>query len=128
MNTNNNPWIVQAPSKGYEALPVGAYVGKFTGTVEHPLQGGELRWKWRWEVTAGEHKGKEANCLTECKVNELIKSGRLIAGMLGRPLVVGEDPKAALDACMGQTYMVSVAPGPKGGKPCVQMVAQMPTM
>ena len=47
---------------------------------------------------------------------------------MGRDLVLNENVKTAIDACIGKTYMVNVAAGPQGGKPCVRTVDKPPQM
>jgi hypothetical protein len=124
---NVNPWIVQPPKKS-AFVSIGSYSAKFEGVEEYKLQDGSDKWKWTWRVVSGEHKGKEASALTDRTIRSASLPGHLISGLLGRQLEAGEDVKQAIDACVGKVYMVSVQPGPKGGKPAVRMVATMPSM
>jgi len=127
MNEVANAWIVQAP-KQFTQVPVGFYHAAFVGVEEHKLQDGSLKWRWTWKITTGPETGKIASALTERSINPNTHAGRLIAGLLGRVIVVGEDVQDAIDTCKGKVYTVSVQPGPKGGKPSVQSVGKPPQM
>jgi hypothetical protein len=122
-----NPWIVQAP-KQIEQVPIGSYTAKFQGVSTLQLPTGEDKWRWAWKINNGEHANKEASALTDIAINLNTHAGRLISGLLGRQLVAGEDVEQVIEGCKGKTYIVSVQPGPKGGKPAVRMVAALPTM
>jgi hypothetical protein len=123
----NNLWIVQAP-KQITPVPVGFHTGAFAGVDDVKLQDGSLKWRFSWEVKAGPEQGKVASALVNQGINPNTHAGRLIAGLLGRPIVVGENVKTAIDGCRGKTFLVSVQPGPKGGKPSVQSVGLPPQM
>lgn len=133
MTVNNNqpapadPWTVQAP-KQTAPLPVAMYLAKFVGVSNHTLQTGEARWRWAWEVTSGEHVGKQASALTNIGVSPSSQAGVLIAGLIGQDLKTGDNVKSLVDACVGRVYMVSVQAGPKGGKPAVRSVGKPPAM
>jgi hypothetical protein len=124
--TSNNPWVVK-PAKTYAPLPAAFYVADFTGVEDFTLpQTGEAKWKWQFRVATGEHKDKTTDTLTDPDINPNTKAGRIIRGLLGRDLVAGEDVKASIVARKGQTYMIDVRPGPKGGKTGVQSVSAPP--
>ena len=125
--TPADPWIVQAP-KQTEQVPVGSYVSTFKGVTEIKLQDGSQKWRWAWTVSKGTEAGKVASSLTDRTISPTSLPGILIAGLLGRQLKPGENVKAAIDACIGKSYMIGVQPGPKGGKPCVRMVMPEQTM
>ncbi len=59
-------------------------------------------------------------------INPNTLAGTLIAGLLGKAVVIGDDVKAEIDACVGKTYLASVQPGPKGGKPGVRSCGKPP--
>jgi hypothetical protein len=124
----SNPWIVQPPKAAFASLPVGFYLGKFVGVEEVTLKTGESKWRFAWEVKSGAEAGKLATALTDRSISPTTLPGVLISGLLGRAIVAGENVKDAIDACKGKVYMVSVAPGPKGGKPCVRTVGPPPQM
>jgi hypothetical protein len=86
------------------------------------------RWRWSWRVATGPHTGKFASALTGKNLNPNSQAGGLIRGLLGRDLEVGENVKASIDACVGKRYLVSVAPGSRGGKPAVRSVNLPPEM
>ena len=120
----SNPWVVQAPQTAQ--VPVGSYSAEFAGVEAVALQDGAAKWRFAWTVKTGPEQGKTASALCDCKISPTALPGQLIAGLLGRALQPGENVQAAVEACRGKTYMVSVMPGPKGGKPCVRMVAALP--
>lgn len=122
----NDPWVWQE-AKQFEPLPVGFYSALFKGVADFTLpQDGKPKWRFEWEVATGEHKGKIATALCDRNLNPNTLPGQLILGLLGRPIVAGENVRAAVEACKGKTCMVSVAPGPKGGKPQVRICGQPP--
>lgn len=122
-----NPWVVQAPKQAAQ-VPVGFYTALFKGVEEVKLQTGETKWRFAWEVKGGAEAGKQATAFTDQSISPSTLPGRLISGLLGRPLQPGENVKASVDACLGKTYLVNVQPGPKGGKPGVKIVGQPPAM
>ena len=105
--SENNPWIVQA-SKQVAQVPNGAYVASFKGVETIKLQDGSERRRWAWEVKSEEQKGKLATALTDQSVSAVALPGRLIAGLLGRELVHGEDVKAAIEVRVGKDYYLGV--------------------
>jgi hypothetical protein len=128
MTENTNPWIVKAP-KQTAPVPIGFYHATFKGVEDFTLPAtGEVKWRFVWEITAGECKGKTASSLTNVEINANTLSGRLIAGLIGRPIVAGDNVKAEVEACIGKVYLVSQQAGPKGGKPAVQACDKPPSM
>ncbi len=123
----HDPWVVQAGGKA-EPLPPGMYMTNFQGVAPHALATGETRWRWAWTVKTGPLAGQEASALTECRLTPNTLSGRLVEGLIGRPLVAGDNVKVLVDATVGKPYMVSVQAGPQGGKPGVKSVSTPPQM
>lgn len=123
-----DPWTVQA--SGGSLLPVGPYMAVFQGVADYPLTKAdgttEMRWRWTWEVASGTHKGRTASALTDQRVTTATHPGRLLTGMLGRPLTPGESLRAAVDGAKGKPFLIRVAPGPKGGKESVQSADRPP--
>lgn len=121
-----DPWVVQAP-KQIAQVANGFHLATFKGveTIKLPTTG-EERWRWTWEVQKGEEKGKIASSLTDCAINHNTLPGKLIAGLLGRPILPGENVQASVDACKGKVFLVVVQEGPKGGKPGVKSVGEPP--
>ena len=127
MSDAENPWVVQ-PKASAAPVPPGAYLATFKGVEDYALpQTGEKRWRWAWLVTGEKERGKMATALTNIGITQGTQGGNLIAGLLNRALVDGEDVKAAIDACVGKTYTVTVQGGPKGGKPQVRSAFVPPT-
>lgn len=120
-------WVVQE-AKAAAPVPVGMYAAKFAGVADHTLADGSVRWRWAWSITHGPLTGQTASALTDRGINPNTLAGVLIAGLLGRPLAVGEHVKQSLDQCVGKPYVISVQPGPKGGKPGVRSVGAPPEM
>jgi hypothetical protein len=121
-----DPWVVRDKPQAVP-VPVGMYLVEFAGFEDKTLPDGP-RWRWAWKVKAGDHAGQYATALTGCDIHPASAAGVLIAGLLGRPIRPGENVKAAVEGCVGKTYMVSVQPGPKGGKPAVRSVGTPPPM
>jgi len=127
MNNNPNSFVVQA--SGVEPLPNGAYLAEFISVAQFTNDKiTEPRFKWAWKVATGPQSGREATALTDVKIICHTHAGRLIAGMSGHPLVVGDDVSSLIDGFKGKRFMVTISPGPKGGKPSVQTVSLPPDM
>jgi len=107
--------------------PAGNYVATFSGVDEVPANkekgfGPGLRWKFK--IAGGPQEGVSASRVTSCDVRSTTVGGRLLSGLLGRGLQIGEqiDP----DVFIGRKYMVVVAAGPSGSNR-VEAVMPMPT-
>lgn len=130
--TTSDPWIVkQKPD--YQPVPAGMYYGVFAGVEDVALDAKDAkddgsRWRFAWTVNTGPEAGKAANALVNRSIHESSHAGILIAGLIGRPIKPGDNVKVLVDECKGKSYMVSVAPGPKGGKPGVRSVGTPPAM
>lgn len=122
-----NPWIVR--ESGQASVPPGFYVAKFVGVeaITNDKFDGP-RWRWVWEVVKGEHSGRKADALTQCDITPAKQAGVIIAGLLGGPIVPGQDVEAGIKAAIGKPFMVGVQPGPKGGKAAVRSVGAVPVM
>jgi hypothetical protein len=120
-------WVVQAPKQAGQ-VSIGFHVGPFKGIENFKMSDGALKWRFVWEVQSGPEKGNLATSLTDRTIDANKLPGVLIAGLLGRPLVPGENVEEAVKACIGTVYMVEVKVGPKGGKPCVRSVSKPPPM
>jgi hypothetical protein len=125
VSVNANPWTVREAGKA--SVPPNNYTGRFVGveSITNAKWEGE-RWRWTWEVTTGQHTGNKADALTQCDISPNTQAGRIVAGLLGRAIQTGEDVQAAINACVGKVYLVSVMPGPQGGKPAVRSVLPNP--
>jgi hypothetical protein len=125
---SSSAFVVQSAS--VEPLPVGSYFTMFKSVEPFSNASGTVKdkWRWAWEVVSGTHKGKMATALTDQKLTAMNHAGRLVSGMAGRGLQANEDVSALLASFVGKPFLVSVATGPKGGKPSVQSVSQPPEM
>jgi hypothetical protein len=123
----NDPWVVQeVKSKG---VPAGNYMAVFKGVQDFKIPAtGEDRWRWAWQVKSGEHTGSEASTLSDKNINANVRAGRIVAGLLGRAIKVGDNVKALIDDCIGKTYLIGVGKGIKDGAVGVQTVGQLPPM
>lgn len=123
-----DPWVVRE-AKEFKPLPVGFYTTLFKGVAEVTMpKDGSIKWRFEWEVKTGEHAGEQASALTDRSISPTTLPGRLIAGLLGRAIVPGENVKDAVDGCKGKTFLVNIAGGPQNGKPCVRSCGKPPAM
>ncbi|QEL19417.1 hypothetical protein [Limnoglobus roseus] len=122
-----NPFTgLAVAASGAEPLPVGVYFAVFRGVEAFSNDKVQDKLTWTWAVASGPHKGREATALTDLRLTPHTHAGRLLAGLVGRPLVPGEDISGLwtdVQKAIGQTWAVTVASGPKGGKPSVQNVS-----
>ena len=125
--TKINPWVIQPPKQNV-IIPIGSYEAQFENVSEQSLSDGSIKWRWSWRITSGAFTGKEATALTEQTINANTHAGRLVAGLLGRSLVDGENVKASIDACVGENYLIKIELGPQGGKAAVRVVQPLPNM
>jgi len=120
--------VVQAG--GIEPVPLGSYFAQFLRAEMFSMPEKDItdKIKWQWEVASGSMKGKLISALTDARVTPQTHAGRLLTGMAGRALAVGEDINALIMSFMGKRYLCSHQGGPKGGKPSVQSVSPPPEM
>jgi hypothetical protein len=97
-------------------VPVGNYTGTFSGTEPQPENrakgyGPGLRWKF--VIEGGPQAGQTASRVTGLAPSPKNACGKMLAGLIGRPLKEGEtiDP----DQYIGRRYMIIVAAGQDGG-------------
>jgi hypothetical protein len=101
---------------GSGGVPAGMYQATFLGVrpqpanVERKFDEG-LRWEWR--VRGGLQDGQVASRITGKKPSPRNGAGKILAGLLNRPLVEGE--KLQIGALVGKTYMIVVAATVNGG-------------
>ncbi len=134
-NTNTltpNPFAgVTVQASGSEPLPCGAYYATFQSVEAFSNDKIADKLRWAWTVATGPHTGRMATALTDPRMTPHTHAGRLLGGLLGRTLNPGEDVGLLwpqVQACIGKRYLVTVAAGPKGGKPSVQSVTLPPEM
>jgi hypothetical protein len=127
-----NPFAgVTVQASGNEPLPNNSYFAEFVNVEPFANDKVKDKLKWKWKVVAGPHTGREATALTDVKLTPHTQAGRLLGGLVGRPLVPCEDVGAlwnTLQSAVGKRFMVVVASGPKGGKASVQSVTLPPEM
>jgi hypothetical protein len=115
-------------STAADPLPPGSYFATFESVVPYSNDKVTNKLRWVWKVVSGPQTGREATALTDQKLTAGNHAGRLVSGMAGRSLQSGEDVSALLGSFIGKKYLVTVASGPKGGKPSVQNVTTPPEM
>ena len=91
--------------KQFEQVPNGNYLAAFKGIEDYDLKG-ELKWRFSWEVRNGAQVGKAATALCNRTINPKAETGRLIAGLLGREIVDGENVKEAIESCRDKKYLI----------------------
>jgi hypothetical protein len=101
---------------GPGGVPVGNYTATFAGVEPAPENrekgyGPGLRWKFC--VSAGQHAGQTASRITGTVPSPRNSCGKILAGLLGRPLKEGEQVDPA--AYVGKPFLVIVAAGQNGG-------------
>lgn len=96
------PKILKVSTGG---VPAGSYLAKFTGYEETNNDYGDgLR--WQFEVASGPIKGSKTSRITGPLPTPKNSCGRVLSGILGKPLTPGED--IDLDSLVGKTYLIVV--------------------
>lgn len=111
-----------------DPLPPASYFAVFETVTPFSNDKVSDKLRWVWRVVSGPHAGRESTALTDVRVTVHNHAGRLVSGMAGRVLQSGEDVSELLATFIGKKYLVTVAPGPKGGKASVQNVTPLPEM
>jgi hypothetical protein len=103
--------------------PAGTYLAQFVGvdTTNSNDFGPGLRWKFI--VTQGELVGRMLSRVTGDKPTPANSCGKLLAGMLGQPLIV--DKELDPDQFIGRSFLVVVAPS-KTGQTRIEAVIPAP--
>ena len=97
-------------------VPAGAYPARFTSvepTPPDPAKGYGPGLKWSWEVLTGPQAGQKASRTTTANPSPKNAAGKIISGLLGRPLQTGEN--VDVGSLIGRTYLIVVAEGQTGG-------------
>ena len=94
------------------SVPPGSYMATFVGykAVTNKL-GPAL--EWSWQIVSSSHAKAIARRLTDTKVSPGNATGKIISGLLGRALSIGETPD--LGTCIGKVYLIVVATTSNGG-------------
>lgn len=96
-------------------VPAGAYSARFAGvepTPADPIKGYGPGLKWTWEVLSGPQAGQKASRTTQATPTQKNAAGKIISGLIGRPLQMGEN--VDIGSLIGRTYLVVVAEGQSG--------------
>jgi hypothetical protein len=108
------------------SVPAGTYVGQFAGveTKKHKEYGDGLCWKFR--ITQGPQTGKTALRFTGPTPSPNSACGRLVSGLVGRPLELDEE--IDFDSFVGRAYLIVIEPAPTDGLMRVAGVSPLPTV
>jgi hypothetical protein len=93
-------------------VPEGSYLGKFVKVEPTTNNYGEGL-KWTWEIATGPQAGQFASCTTSNSPSPKNRCGKVVAGMLGRPLAAGDEFDTT--TIVGQTFLILVRKGDNGG-------------
>jgi hypothetical protein len=104
--------------ESFEKIPAGVYKATFKGIF--PLRNDEVRYdadgrpmppacEWRLEIVSGPLRGRHATRITSKEPTRGNACGKLLTGLLGRPLEVGESADPA--AYIGKAYTIVVGVG-----------------
>jgi hypothetical protein len=105
-------------------VPPGSYTARLADVenVIHEQYGPGL--KFTFAVQKGQHLGMKVSRTTSCAPSPRNALGKLLSGMLGRPLTVDEEIE--LEDLIGRDYLVVVA-ATEGGGSRVETVVTLPT-
>ena len=97
-------------------VPVGIYQARFLSVEPTPADsakgyGPGLR--WTWEILSGPQAGQKASRTTTATPSQKNAAGKIISGLLGRPLQTGEN--VDIGSLIGRPYLIVVAEGQSGG-------------
>jgi hypothetical protein len=103
--------------------PPGNYRARFQGieNTSHPEYGAGVR--FLFEVVAGAHSGRRVSRVTSCTPTLSNSAGRMLAGIVGRPLQ--HDEQVDIDRFVGRHYAIVVEAAPSGG---TRVAALMPAI
>ncbi|MFO1044790.1 MAG: hypothetical protein U0941_23710 [Planctomycetaceae bacterium] len=104
-------------------VPEGSYLAKFT-KVEPTTNAYGDGLKWTWEITSGAYSGQTASVTTSDSPSPKNRCGKIVSGMLGKPLTTGEELDT--NSLIGQTFLIFVRKGDSGGS-YVDSVTKAPT-
>jgi hypothetical protein len=90
------------------SVPPGKYHARFLGVEDstHIEYGVGLR--WIFEILSGAHAGKRAARVTDATFTPRNSAGRMLTGLAGRPLPLGEAIEA--DEFVGREYTITIEP------------------
>ncbi|MBX9654743.1 hypothetical protein K2Y11_14095 [bacterium] len=100
---------------GAGGVPAGAYTARFVSvepTPADPQKGYGPGLKWTWEVIAGAQAGQKTSRTTTATPSPKNAAGKIISGLLGRPLQTGENIDTG--GLIGRPYLIVVAEGQTG--------------
>jgi hypothetical protein len=95
------------------SVPLGNYAAQFSGieSTTNERYGEGLRWKF--VVSQGPQAGQVASRVTGLKPSPKNGCGKMLTGLVGRPLDLEEEIE--VDQYIGRSYLIVVAPSENGG-------------
>lgn len=113
-------------SKGGESVPAGMYKAKFVRVEDREKNEHGASVRFVWEVTTGEHTGREATRICGIDRPPTAKNGlgRILSGLAGKQYEPGD--KIRPDDFVGRLYLLDVKDAPGGNGTRVETV--MPNM
>lgn len=110
-------------SKG--GVPVGSYAATFKGA--EPFKDKEGKYgeglRWNWQVQSGPQAGQTASRITGTTPSPKNACGKMVSGLLGRPLQ--PDEEIDIDSLVGKSYLIVVVATENGAR--VDAVLPAPT-
>jgi hypothetical protein len=97
------------------------YVAKLVGAEQKSGFNGKPGLLWQFEVVSGPFAKSKAAGMTDLEPTAANKTGRFLAGITGKPLVVEQE--IDLQAFVGKTYLIGVEMTDKGGSKVVSVSA-----
>jgi hypothetical protein len=94
-------------------IPPGTYAAEFVGVEAQEANEYGAGLKWTWRIISGPHAGATATRITGPAPTRANACGKILAGLLGRPLAEGEDVDTT--ALKGRRYFIVVEATEKGG-------------
>ena len=104
-------------------VPTGSYIALFR-SVEATTNDFGDGLKWWFEIQGGPHAGAKTGCTTANKPTLKNSCGKLVSGIVGKPL--SNDMEIDLASYFGRAYLIIVTEGKSGGT-YVSTVTQPPT-
>jgi hypothetical protein len=107
-------------------VPAGSYTGSFAGIETQPEdkeRGYAAGVRWKFTVNTGPYAGQSVSRITGATPSPKNSCGKILAGLVGRPLKEGE--QIDVNTFVGKPYMLVVAAG-QGGGTRVEAVVPMP--
>ena len=94
-------------------IPAGSYIAKLLGVEQKQTAYGDGL-LWQFEVVSGPNAGAKVSVMTGLEPTAQNKCGRILSGITGKPLSVGQDIDLA--TYFGKSYLIVVEKNDKGSR------------